>query len=97
MSHPLYLSLSLFQKQGILPLWFVDEMDYARIDSGDKVETIGLAELLKGEKDVIIMLRVAKRNGESFQVATRHTMSSDQLKWLRAGSALNYIRSLQQD
>lgn len=38
-------------------------------------------------------MRVTKRSGETFEIPTRHTMSSDQLKWLRAGSALNYIRS----
>ncbi|KAI0335988.1 aconitate hydratase [Cubamyces sp. BRFM 1775] len=83
------------KKQGILPLWFVDKADYGRIGSGDVVETLGLADLLEGRNtsDRAIRLRVTRRDGETFEVPVRHTMSADQLKWLRAGSALNHIRS----
>ncbi|CAL1696169.1 unnamed protein product [Somion occarium] len=81
------------KKQGVLPLWFADKSDYSRIDSGDVVETEGLADLLNGNQDATIKLKVIKRNGETFEVPTKHTMSKDQLKWLRAGSALNHIRS----
>ena len=81
------------QKQGILPLWFADKADYGRIGSGDVVETFGLADLLEGVPDAQIRLRVTRRGGETFDVPVRHTMSADQLKWLRAGSALNHIRA----
>ncbi|KAI0374341.1 aconitate hydratase [Pilatotrama ljubarskyi] len=84
------------KKQGILPLWFVDKADYARIGSGDVVETLGLADLLEGRdtSDRAIRLRVTPRDGRApFEIPTRHTMSADQLKWLRAGSALNHIRA----
>ncbi|KAI0815282.1 aconitate hydratase [Irpex lacteus] len=81
------------KKQGVLPLWFVDKADYAKIGSGDTLETIGLADLLEGKNQPTITIRVTKRDGQTFDILTRHTMSSDQLKWLRAGSALNHIRS----
>ncbi|EJD04011.1 aconitate hydratase [Fomitiporia mediterranea MF3/22] len=81
------------KKQGVLPLWFTDSSDYSRIGSGDILETIGLESLLNGEPQATIRLKVTKRDGQTFEIPTRHTMSSDQLKWLRAGSALNYIRS----
>lgn len=81
------------QKQGILPLWFVDKVDYTRIGAGDTIETIGLADLLEGRTDAVVNLRVMRKNGETLEVPVRHTMSADQLKWLRAGSALNYIRA----
>ncbi|GJE85971.1 aconitate hydratase [Phanerochaete sordida] len=81
------------KKQGILPLWFVDKADYARIGSGDVVETFGLEDLLNGKERAQITVRVTKRSGEVFEIPTRHTMSKDQLNWLRAGSALNFIRS----
>ncbi|KAF8078407.1 aconitase family-domain-containing protein [Lyophyllum atratum] len=81
------------KKQGVLPLWFADKADYTRIGSGDTIETMGLAETLQGVPDATITLKVTKRNGEVFEIPTTHTMSSDQLKWLEAGSALNYIRS----
>jgi len=81
------------KKQGILPLWFAEKADYSRIGSGDSIETMGLASLLRGNKGAKIQVRVIKRSGEVIQIPTRHTMSSDQLKWLQAGSALNHIRS----
>ncbi|KAI0082197.1 aconitate hydratase [Panus rudis PR-1116 ss-1] len=81
------------KKQGILPLWFADKADYSRIGAGDSVETHGLSDLLNGKPDAQITLKVTKRTGETFEIPTKHTMSKDQLKWLRAGSALNHIRS----
>lgn len=80
------------KKQGILPLWFVDKADYSRVCSGDIVETLGLTDLFNGTGSDV-RIRVTKRDGDVFEIATRHTMSTDQLKWLRAGSALNFIRS----
>lgn len=71
----------------------MDQADYARIGSGDSVETVGLADLLQGQADAQLRVKVTKRDGDVFEVPLRHTMSPDQLHWLRAGSALNYIRS----
>ena len=81
------------KKQGVLPLWFTDKGDYSRIGSGDILETEGLADLLEGNPEAVIAIKVSKPDGEVFRVSTQHTMSTDQVKWLRAGSALNYIRS----
>ncbi|TFK40960.1 aconitase family-domain-containing protein [Crucibulum laeve] len=80
------------KKQGVLPLWFVDKSDYSRISSGDVLETIGLTDTLQGISDAPIKVKVTKSNGETFEIQTKHTMSTDQLQWLRAGSALNHIR-----
>lgn len=81
------------QKQGVLPLWFVDKGDYTRIGSGDTLETIGLADVFAGNPNASIRIKVTKPDNSNFEVATTHTLSVDQLKWLRVGSALNYIRS----
>lgn len=88
-----HLALNYLQKQGILPLWFTDKADYSRIGSGDIVETLGLEDLMDGNEDAVIKLRVTNLKGEVLEILTRHTMSSDQVKWLKAGSALNFIRS----
>ena len=77
----------------MLPLWFFDKSDYSKIGSGDVLETIGLADVLTGKPDGVIKVKVTKPDNSTFEIPTRHTLSSDQLKWLRAGSALNYIRS----
>ena len=82
------------QKQGVLPLWFSNKNDYSLIDSVDTIETFGLSALLEGNPSAEVTLKVTKRNGVTIDVATKHTMSEDQLKWLMAGSALNYIRSI---
>ncbi|KAL0575035.1 aconitate hydratase [Marasmius crinis-equi] len=81
------------KKQGVLPLWFADKADYSRIGSGDILETQGLTDLLQGKPDATITIKVTKRDGQVFQIPTKHTMSPDQLKWFQAGSALNHIRS----
>jgi homoaconitase len=76
-----------------LPLWFEDKADYSRLDSGDILETVGLADLLRGRTGNTMKVKVSKRNGDVLWVPVKHSMSSGQLKWLREGSALNYIRS----
>jgi len=82
------------KKQGVLPLWFVDKTDYSKIGSGDVLETIGLSDLFDGKHDASIKVKVTKLDGSTFEIVTKHTMSADQLNWLKAGSALNYIRSM---
>ena len=74
-------------------MWFVDKADYNGIGSGDLIETVGLGDLLNGKADATIRLRITRRSGESFEMPVQHTMSADQLRWLHAGSALNYIRT----
>jgi len=74
-------------------LWFADKNDYGRIGSGAVIETIGVHDLVSGNPETTVRVKVTTPAGESFEIATKHTMSSDQLKWLRAGSALNHIRA----
>jgi homoaconitase len=91
-------SLTATQKQGVLPLWFADKADYTRIGAGDALETVGLAALLDGDAAAPLALRVTPRaGGAPFDVPVTHTLSGDQLKWLRAGSALNHIRAQMAD
>ncbi|KAF4623759.1 hypothetical protein D9613_001983 [Agrocybe pediades] len=82
------------KKQGVLPLWFTDKNDYSKIGSGDILETIGLSDVFAGKPDASVTVKVTKLDGTVFEIPTKHTMSADQLKWLKAGSALNYIRSI---
>ncbi|ODN77815.1 aconitate hydratase, mitochondrial [Cryptococcus amylolentus CBS 6039] len=79
------------KKQGILPLWFVDKADYSKISAHDKVSTKGLKNILAGEPGEEVTIVVEKPNGDKVEVQARHTLSSDQMDWLRAGSALNWI------
>lgn len=80
------------KKQGILPLWLDDKSHYSNISAHDKVQTIGMEAVLDGSaKDDKIILRVTKPDGSVREVVGRHTLSKDQVEWLRAGSALNWI------
>lgn len=73
-------------------MWFADKSDYGRIGSGAVVETMGVGDLLAGTSDAPVRVKVTTLNGETFEIGTKHTMSSGQVKWLGAGSALNEIR-----
>jgi len=80
------------KKQGVLPLWLVDKSSYSLISAHDQVSTVGLKDVLNGvASSDRIMLRVKRPSGEVVEVETRHTLSTDQIEWLRAGSALNWI------
>lgn len=79
------------KKQGILPLWFVDKADYAKISAHDKITTKGLEDVMGGKGGEIVKIVVEKPSGEKVEIKARHTLSKDQIEWLRAGSALNWI------
>ena len=75
-------------------MWFADKNDYTKIGSGDVLETVGLSDVFAGKPGASVTIKVTKLDGAVFEIPTKHTMSADQLKWLKAGSALNYIRSI---
>mgnify|MGYP002653265715 CR=1 FL=1 len=90
------------RKQGVVTLLFENEQDYERIGSGDMVETVNLADLLRpgveDVQDVQVRVRVTKLDDdgnvrEQFELPTRHSLSKTHLQWIRAGSALNDIRA----
>lgn len=83
------------KKQGVLPLWFADKADYLKISAGDNVETVGVSDLVQGDVDAVIRLRVTKKeSGEVMEIETKHTMSRDQIRWLKSGSALNLVKEV---
>jgi homoaconitase len=79
------------KKQGVLPIWFANSDDYARIPEGALISTRGLVNLSPGSK---IWLAVEK-DGKKEEIECKHTMSGDQIAWFKAGSALNAIRDSQ--
>ncbi len=72
----------------------MDKADYSRISAQDTVKTIGLDAVLRGDKTAQVTIEVTKPSGETFTVATRHTLADDQVDWIKAGSALNHIAAL---
>ena len=58
------------------------------------LETVGLKDVFNCVPDATSKIKVTKLDDTVFEIATKHTMSTDQLNWLKASSALNHIRSL---
>lgn len=79
------------KKQGVLPLAFVDEMDYDVINACDKVDTQGIRNMINagGQGGGEVILKVTKKNGDIKEIRCRHTMSKDQARWFVNGSAIN--------
>ncbi len=78
------------KKQGILPLTFVSVADYDKVKEDDRISISGLADFAPGE-NLTVTLHHADQNEESFAVA--HTLTSEQIDWFKAGSALNKIKA----
>ncbi|OJJ30245.1 hypothetical protein ASPWEDRAFT_54885 [Aspergillus wentii DTO 134E9] len=80
------------KKQGMLPLTFDDVADYDRICEGDRITLRGVEE---GEfqpgKQVTMVVTPIK--GEVWEAQLNHSYHAGQIKWLRAGSALNHIKA----
>jgi aconitate hydratase len=77
------------KKQGMLGLTFANKDDYELIREDDVVDVLGLKELKPG-KALDIVLHHADGSKDSFQA--NHTLNENQIKWFKAGSALNLIR-----
>ncbi|KAI9340280.1 aconitate hydratase [Obelidium mucronatum] len=77
------------KKQGVIPVTFANPDDYDLITDGCSVSTQGLSELAPGSQ---VTLKVVGKDGKVNVVAVNHTLSADQIAWIKAGSALNLIR-----
>jgi len=77
------------KKQGVLPLVFADPADYDRIQKDDRLSFLDLERIAPG-KPVTVELQHADGRRESFEA--RHSLTTEQIGWFLAGSALNLIR-----
>jgi aconitate hydratase len=75
------------KKQGMLPLTFADPKDYDKIKEDDKIDLI-----VTGLKpDTPLKMIVKHGDGSKDEVMLNHTMNESQIKWFKAGGALNLI------
>lgn len=81
------------KKQGMLPLTFDDTADYDRIQEGDKVSLLDVdrGQLESGRQ---VTMEVTQKDGNRWRARLNHSYHAHQIEWLRAGSALNYIKSM---
>ena len=77
------------KKQGMLALTFADKDDYKKVREEDKISIVGLKEFAPG-KPLTAILYHADGPEESF--AVNHTYNELQIKWFKAGAALNAAR-----
>jgi aconitate hydratase A / 2-methylisocitrate dehydratase len=76
------------KKQGMLPFTFVDPNDYDKIQEDDKVSIVGLKNLVPHKR---LRMIVQHKDGSKVEISLNHTLNETQIKWFKAGSALNLI------
>lgn len=79
------------KKQGMLALTFSNPDDYAKIQEGDVMDIVGLEHFAPG---VPLTLRLHHADGTWEELPVSHSYSEMQIKWFKAGSALNYMKTL---
>lgn len=80
------------KKQGMLGLTFANENDYDKVLEDDIIETVDLDQFAPDKQ---ITLRFKHSDGSEDLIKTNHTYNENQIKWFRAGSALNLIKELE--
>lgn len=76
------------KKQGVLALTFANPADYDKIQEQDRISVVGLTDLAPG-KNLKMVLDHSDGSKEEFEV--KHSYNAEQIKWFKAGSALNLI------
>lgn len=78
---------SNLKKQGVLPLTFVDPASYDLIGETDRISIVGLTKLAPGS---MLTLKIKGPNGEK-EAQVKHTLTEEEIRWFKAGSALNTL------
>lgn len=78
------------KKQGVLAATFVNPADYEKIQEKDTLSIRGLNDLTPGKN---LFLELKHQDGSVEKIEIMHTYNAEQIKWFKAGSALNLIRS----
>ena len=79
------------KKQGVLALQFVNPEDYNKIQDKDLLTIRGLKNIASG---INLTLEVKHQDKTIEAILVKHTYNEEQLKWFKAGSALNLIRGM---
>ena len=78
----------ILKKQGMLPLTFDNPSDYDKVQEDDKISLVGLKDLAPGSQ---VKMVIKHADGTTDEAMLNHTFNSGQIKWFKAGSALNLI------
>jgi len=77
------------KKQGILALSFKNPGDYEKIQEEDRLSLTGLTSLAPGSEVTVLLHH---KDGGSESITAVHTLNEEQIRWYKAGSALNLLR-----
>ncbi|MDE1843484.1 MAG: aconitate hydratase, partial [Thaumarchaeota archaeon] len=77
------------KKQGVLALTFVNSSDYDKIQESDRISILGLSNMQPGQNIKCILYH---KDGTKDEIALKHSYNDSQIKWFKAGSALNILR-----
>ncbi len=81
------------KKQGMLAITFSSADDYNKIEEDDEITITGIADLQPGNPLSVVLQH---KNGEQEKITVNHSYNEAQIKWFKAGSALNLIKELNQ-
>jgi aconitate hydratase len=79
------------KKQGMLALTFTNPADYDRIREDDNFDLEGLETFAPGKQ---LRLVIRHSDGTTEEILLNHSYSDLQIKWFKAGSALNYMKTV---
>ncbi len=77
------------KKQGMLALRFARPQDYEKISEDDRLAITGLTDFAPGKN---LTLVITHKDGSEEKVELAHSFNAEQVKWFKAGSALNLMR-----
>jgi aconitate hydratase len=76
------------KKQGVLALSFDNLLDYDKIRETDRLSLIDLSKIEPGKN---IQCIIFHKDGAREEIRLKHSYNNFQLKWFKAGSALNIL------
>ncbi|TFB21783.1 aconitate hydratase [Filobacillus milosensis] len=77
---------------GVLPVQFVDESDYEKIEAGDVLEFDNVRDKIQNDNEFEIGLK-----GKDEKIRVRHSLTSRHLDIILAGGVINWIKNKQQE
>jgi aconitate hydratase len=78
------------KKQGVLALTFENPDDYNKVLEDDAISIVGLQEFQNGKP---LLCYLEHKNRTTDMINLRHSYNGSQIEWFRHGSALNVLRS----
>ncbi len=84
------LHLTNLKKQGILACTFAKPEDYELIGADDRISVQGLAALAPGRPLAAVVHRA---EGPGVAIELQHSFTDEQIRWFKAGAALNLLAS----